>query len=71
MHQAMFEKFEHVSPSVKPAVLRNVYRDLTWDRSASQETVIDERVHEINQHRAWRSKYNGRSEWGKKQWLQN
>ena len=50
MRQAMFENFGRISPSVKPAVLRYFYRDLTGDCSAShdaQEAVIDERVREI------------------------
>ena len=52
MRKMMFEKFGRISPSVKPAVLRYFYRDLTGDCSAShdlQESIIDQRVQEIIQ----------------------
>ena len=50
MRKAMFEKFGRISPAVKPAVLRHIYRALTGDSSASnnmQEVEIDERVLQI------------------------
>ena len=43
MRKMMFETFGRISPSVKPAVLRYFYRDLTGDCSAShdlQESII-------------------------------
>ena len=46
----MFEKFGRISPAVKPAVLRHIYRALTGDSSASnnmQEVEIDECVLQI------------------------
>ena len=46
----MIEKFGRVSPSVKPAVLRLFYKDLTRDCSASHdlpESVVDVRVREM------------------------
>jgi len=50
MRQAMAEKFGHISPGVKPAVLRYFYKELTGDCSASnttQESEIDERIHQL------------------------
>ena len=46
----MFEKFGRISPAVKPAVLRRIYRALTGDSSVSnnmQEVEIDECVLQI------------------------
>lgn len=50
MRKAMFTKFGRVAPSIKPAVLRCFYRDLTGDKSASndhKEEIIDQRVLEV------------------------
>ena len=50
MQKLFFENFGRVCPGIKPAILRNFYRDLTGDSSASldsQKAVIDERVWEI------------------------
>ena len=45
MKQALFAKFGRVTSSVKPVVLRALYKELTDDHSASSnvhETEIDE-----------------------------
>ena len=46
----MFTKFGQTSPSVKPAALRFLYRELTADSSASHDTpeeIVEERVRSI------------------------
>ena len=50
MRREMFTKFGRISPSVKPAALRYLYRELTADSSASHDTpeeIVDERVRSI------------------------
>ena len=50
MRRATFEKFGRVAPTVKSAVLRYFYRDLTGDSSASHdldEAESDKRVQEV------------------------
>ena len=50
MRHEMFTKFGRISPSVKPAALRFLYRELTSDSSASHDTpeeIVDERVRSI------------------------
>ena len=47
MRRALFEKFGRVAPTIKPAILRALYRELTNDASAPSnlhEAEIDERV---------------------------
>lgn len=47
MRRALFTKFGRVSPGMKPAILRAVYRELTGDASVASnehEAEIDERV---------------------------
>ena len=50
MCREMFAKFGRISPNVKPAALRFLYRELTGDSSASHDTpesIIDERIRSI------------------------
>ena len=50
MRKALFEKFGHIAPTIKPAALRYFYRDLTGDHSASSnltESEIDEQVRSV------------------------
>lgn len=50
MKREMLTKFGRISPKVKPAALRFLYRELTGDSSASHdmsEAIIDERVRSI------------------------
>ncbi len=50
MRRALFTKFGRVSSSVKPAILRYFYRDLTGDSSAASnlcEAEMDQRVHQL------------------------
>ena len=42
MQEAMFSKFGRIAPSVKPAVLRHFYRDLTGDSTAANMMVEEE-----------------------------
>ena len=47
MRRALLDKFGRVSSSIKPAILRALYRELTHDASAPSnmdEAEIDERV---------------------------
>ena len=47
MRRALFEKFGRVAPTMKPAILRALYRELTSDASAPRnlsEAEIDDRV---------------------------
>ena len=43
MRKAMFSKFGQITPSVKPAVLRYFYRDLTGD-STDENVMVEEEV---------------------------
>ena len=50
MRREMFTKFGQISPSVKPAALHFLYRELTADSSVSHDTpeeIVDERVRSI------------------------
>ena len=50
MRREMFAMFGRISPNVKPAALRFLYRELTGDSSASHdtpETIINERIRSI------------------------
>lgn len=50
MRKALFSKFGRVTPSIKPAILRALYRELTSDASAPTnqlEAEIDERVKRV------------------------